>query len=157
MKNVGKSIGMILGCIGLFGLGAAYGAYKITGLALDASIPDNPLDRKVLDKYIETNSYDGQSKYRVLSAPTPGWQNDVSNNLDDGVEAVKAATEDVNDEINRNNKNYEDGDLHNSLKNEDSKLSDKLKDMILNNESIPSPKTMKDDTPPEGARECHNF
>ena len=158
MKNVGKTIGMILGGVGLFGLGAAYGAYKITGLALDASIPDNPLDRKILDKYIETNSYDGQSRYRVLSAPTSGWEKDVSENLDAAAEAVKAATEDVNDEINRNNKNYEDGDLHNFLKNEDSKLSNRrLKDMILNNESIPSPKTMKDDTPPEGAREYHNL
>lgn len=156
MKNVGKAIGMILGGIGLFGLGAAYAAYKITGLALDASIPDNPLDRKVLDKYIETNSYDGQSKYRVLSAPTPGWQKKVSDDLED---AMDTAIDETNEELNqKGDRYYEDGDLHNFLKNEDSKLSDqKLKDMILNNESIPSPKTMKDDTPPEGAREYHNW
>ena len=156
MKNVGKAIGMILGGIGLFGLGAAYGAYKITGLALDASIPDNSLDRKVLDKYIETNSYDGQSKYRVLSAPTPGWQKKVSDDLED---AMDTAIDETNEGLNQEgDRYYEDGDLHNFLKNEDSKLSDyELKDMILNNESIPSPKTMKDDIPPEGAREYHNL
>ena len=159
MKNVGKTIGMILGGVGLFGLGAAYGAYKITGLALDASIPDNPLDRKILDKYIETNSYDGQSKYRVLSAPTPGWEKDVSDNLDEAAEAVKAATEETIDELNqKGDKDYEDGDLHNSLKTEDFKLSNRrLKNMILNNESIPSKMSEDDDIPPEGAREYHNF
>ena len=156
MKNVGKVIGMVLGGIGLFGLGVAYGAYKVTGLALDATIPDNPLDRKVLDKYIETNSYDGQSKYRVLSAPTPGWQKKVSDDLED---AMDTAIDETNEGLNqKGDRYYEDGDLHNFLKNKDSKLSDyELKDMILNNESIPSPKTMKDDTPPEGAREYHNL
>lgn len=119
MKNVGKTIGMILGGIGLFGLGAAYGAYKITGLALDASIPDNPLDRKVLDKYIETNSYDGQSNYRVLSVPTPGWQNKVSDDLEDAMDSVESAIDETNEELSqKGDKNYEDGDLHNFLKNE---------------------------------------
>ena len=119
MKNVGKAIGMVLGGIGLFGLGAAYGAYKITGLALDASIPDNPLDRKILDKYIETNSYNGQSKYRVLSAPTPGWEKDVSTDLDEAMNTMESAIAETDEELNKKgDKDYEDGDLHNFLKNE---------------------------------------
>lgn len=117
MKNVGKTIGMTLGGFGLFALGAAYGAYKITSLAVDATIPDNPLDRKVLDKYIETDSYNGRSNYRVLSAPTPGWQKDVSDNLEDAMNAVNSAIDETNEEINqKGDKDYEDGDLHNFLK-----------------------------------------
>lgn len=117
MKNVGKTIGMILGGVGLFGLGAAYGVYKITGLALDASIPDNLLDRKILDKYIETNSYNGQSKYRVLSAPTPGWEKDVSTDLDEAMNTMESAITETDEELNKNgDKDYEDGDLHNFLK-----------------------------------------